>query len=149
MKPWFLVTFNIILRHIFPENFIEFPQVVQMIWRNSLSILANFCQASRKLTLPGKTTLKKPSLIRVKKKFKKRKNNWTTYSFVILMNLETGKMSSFGLQLNYKFTLCAAEALVNHYYCTNKLFDKDTININPEKFSKYINILMKTIKYVQ
>ena len=28
-KPWFFVTFNIILRHIFPENFIEFPQVVQ------------------------------------------------------------------------------------------------------------------------
>ena len=31
MKPWFFVTFNIILRHIFPENFIEFPQVVQKI----------------------------------------------------------------------------------------------------------------------
>ena len=30
-KPWFFVTFNIILRHIFPENFIEFPQVVQKI----------------------------------------------------------------------------------------------------------------------
>ena len=30
-KPWFLVTFDIILRHIFPENFIEFPQVVQKI----------------------------------------------------------------------------------------------------------------------
>ena len=25
LKPWILVTFNIILRHIFPENFIEFP----------------------------------------------------------------------------------------------------------------------------
>ena len=45
-KPWFFVTFNIILRHIFPENFIEFPQVVQKIWRNSLSILANFHQFS-------------------------------------------------------------------------------------------------------
>ena len=30
-KPWFFVIFNIILRHIFPENFIEFPQVVQKI----------------------------------------------------------------------------------------------------------------------
>ena len=30
-KPWFFVTFNIILRHIFPENFVEFPQVVQKI----------------------------------------------------------------------------------------------------------------------
>ena len=30
-KPWFFVTFNIILRHIFPEIFIEFPQVVQKI----------------------------------------------------------------------------------------------------------------------
>ena len=42
VKPWFLVTFNIILRHNFPENFIKFPQLVQKIWRNSLSILANF-----------------------------------------------------------------------------------------------------------
>ena len=31
VKPWFFVIFNIILRHIFPENFIEFPQVVQKI----------------------------------------------------------------------------------------------------------------------
>ena len=46
VTPWFFVTFNIILRHIFPENFIEFPQVVQKIWRNSLSILANFHQFS-------------------------------------------------------------------------------------------------------
>ena len=45
-KPWFFVTFDIILRHIFPENFSEFPQVVQNIWRNSLSILANFHQFS-------------------------------------------------------------------------------------------------------
>ena len=26
VKLWFFVTFNIVLRHIFPENFIEFPQ---------------------------------------------------------------------------------------------------------------------------
>ena len=25
VKPWFFVTFNITLRHIFPENFIKFP----------------------------------------------------------------------------------------------------------------------------
>ena len=37
-KPWFFVTFNIILRPIFPQNFIRFSQVVQKIWRNSLSI---------------------------------------------------------------------------------------------------------------
>ena len=51
-------------------------------------------------------------------------------------------MSSVGLQLNYKFTLCTAEALADHDYCTNKLFDRDTINISPEKFQqihKYIN----------
>ena len=30
-KSWFFVTFNIILKHIFPENFIEFSQVVQKI----------------------------------------------------------------------------------------------------------------------
>ena len=31
VQPWFFVTFNIMLKHIFPENFIEFPQVVQKI----------------------------------------------------------------------------------------------------------------------
>ena len=31
LKPWFFATFNIILKHIFPENFIELPQVVQKI----------------------------------------------------------------------------------------------------------------------
>ena len=31
MKPWFFVTFNIIISHIFPENFIEIPQVVKKI----------------------------------------------------------------------------------------------------------------------
>ena len=36
----------IILRYIFSENFIEFPQVVQKILTNSLSILANFDQFS-------------------------------------------------------------------------------------------------------
>ena len=29
VKPWFFVAFNIILKYIFPENFIEFPQVVE------------------------------------------------------------------------------------------------------------------------
>ena len=31
VKPWFSVTFNIIISHTFPENFIEIPQVVQRI----------------------------------------------------------------------------------------------------------------------
>ena len=42
VKPWFFVTFKIIIRHIFPEIFIEIPQVVQKLWRISLSILAIF-----------------------------------------------------------------------------------------------------------
>ena len=43
VKPrFFMTSFNIILKNIFPENFIEFPQVVQKIWRNSLSRLAIF-----------------------------------------------------------------------------------------------------------
>ena len=46
VKLWFFVTFNIILRHIFHENFIEFPHVVQKIWRNFLSVLASFHQFS-------------------------------------------------------------------------------------------------------
>ena len=31
VKPWFFVNFNIIISHIFPENFIEIHQVVQKI----------------------------------------------------------------------------------------------------------------------
>ena len=42
MKTCFFVTFNIILSHIFPENYIEFTQVVQKIWRVSVAILAIF-----------------------------------------------------------------------------------------------------------
>ena len=38
--------------------------------------------------------------------------------------------------MNYKFSLCAAEALADHDYCANKLFDRDTINIKPEKIQK-------------
>ena len=44
-SPWFLVTYNIIIRDIFHENFIEIHHLVQKIWRFSLSILvvsANF-----------------------------------------------------------------------------------------------------------
>ena len=40
VKLWFFVTFNIILKNIFPENFIEIPRVVQKLWRISLSMLA-------------------------------------------------------------------------------------------------------------
>ena len=42
VKPWFLMTFNIIISHVFPENFIDFPHVVQKIWKNSLLMLAIF-----------------------------------------------------------------------------------------------------------
>ena len=30
---WFFVTFNFIIRHIFPENFLEIPQVVRKIFQ--------------------------------------------------------------------------------------------------------------------
>ena len=33
VTPWFFVTFNIILSHIFPENFNEIPQVAQKLCR--------------------------------------------------------------------------------------------------------------------
>ena len=42
VKPWFFVTFNNIISHIFPKNVIEIPQVVQKIWRFSLSMLTIF-----------------------------------------------------------------------------------------------------------
>ena len=44
--------------------------------------------------------------------------------------------------MNHKFTLRAAETLADYDYCTNNLFDRDTININPEKIQQihqYIN----------
>ena len=42
VKSWFFMTFDIIISHIFPESFIETPQVVQKIWIISFSILAIF-----------------------------------------------------------------------------------------------------------
>ena len=47
VKPWFFVTFNIIISHIFPKIFNEIPQVVQKIWITSLSKLANFIDFHR------------------------------------------------------------------------------------------------------
>ena len=46
LKLWFFVTFNIIIGYIFPENFIEIPQVVQKIWRFSPSMLTVFINFS-------------------------------------------------------------------------------------------------------
>ena len=31
VKPWFFVTFNIFISHIFPENYIEIPQSIQKL----------------------------------------------------------------------------------------------------------------------
>ena len=42
VKPWFFVTFNIIISHIFLENFIEIPLFVQKILRLSLPMFAIF-----------------------------------------------------------------------------------------------------------
>ena len=41
LKPWFLVTFNIIIGHIFHESFMEIPQVVQKLLRIYLSIFSS------------------------------------------------------------------------------------------------------------
>ena len=38
-KRWFFVTFNFIISHIIPENFIVIPKFVQTLWRFSSSIL--------------------------------------------------------------------------------------------------------------
>ena len=46
-NPDVFVTFNIIINHIFPENFLQISQVVQGIWRISLSILAIFIDFHR------------------------------------------------------------------------------------------------------
>ena len=42
VKSWIFVTFNIIISHIYLENCIEITQVLQKIWRLSLSIVAIF-----------------------------------------------------------------------------------------------------------
>ena len=42
VKPCFFMTFNIIISHIFPENFSEISEVVQRIWKLSLSIWTIF-----------------------------------------------------------------------------------------------------------
>ena len=42
VKPWFLVTFNIAICYIFPEDFFETQQVVQIIWKFFWSRLATF-----------------------------------------------------------------------------------------------------------
>ena len=52
LKPWFFVTFNIIISLIFPENFIEISQVFQKIWRFSPSILTIFINFSDFLIFP-------------------------------------------------------------------------------------------------
>ena len=64
---------------------------------------------------------------------------------LVLMNSKTGNLASVknGIQLNYKFTLLAAEGPSNHDYCRNKLFATDIMNINSAKFNKYTSILMK------
>ena len=52
VNPWFFVTFNIIISHIFPENFIEIPLVAQKIWRFFPSILTIFIDFLDFLTNP-------------------------------------------------------------------------------------------------
>ena len=47
---WFLVTFNIIISDIYPENFIEILHVVQKIRRFSSALLAIFAKFSDFLT---------------------------------------------------------------------------------------------------
>ena len=52
VKPCFFVTFNVIIRLIFPENFIKIPQVVQKIWRASSSTSPIFVNFPNFLTFP-------------------------------------------------------------------------------------------------
>ena len=52
LKPWNFETFNIIISHIFPESFIEISQVIQKIWRISLSLLTVFIDFLDFFTFP-------------------------------------------------------------------------------------------------
>ena len=42
VKPWFFVTFNIIISHFFLENFIEIPEVVQKIFSININYIHQF-----------------------------------------------------------------------------------------------------------
>ena len=68
VKPWFFVSFNII-SHIFPENFIEFPQVIQKIWRFSPSILTIFINFEDFLTYPCHKETNEVSILQMMSKF--------------------------------------------------------------------------------
>ena len=52
VRPCYLVTFNIIISHIFSENFIKIRHIVQKIWRFCPSILTIFIEFSDFLTFP-------------------------------------------------------------------------------------------------
>ena len=52
VDPWFFVTFNFIINHIFPENLIEISQFVHKIWRFFSSILTIFIDFSDFFTFP-------------------------------------------------------------------------------------------------
>ena len=52
-KHWFLVTFNIITSHSFPENLAEIYEVVQKIWKFSASILTIFVDFSDYFIFPS------------------------------------------------------------------------------------------------
>ena len=42
VKSWFFLRFNIIISHIFPENFIETPQVIQKIFSVDINYFRQF-----------------------------------------------------------------------------------------------------------
>ena len=84
VKPWIFVNFNIIISHIFPETFIEIPQVVQKISRFSTSILTNHFHQNfgdmkgagarvKVIFLRKRKTFKEPCLNRVKTRAAARK----------------------------------------------------------------------------
>ena len=62
VKFCFFVTFNIIIGHIFPENFIKIPLIVQKIWRFTLSALTIFIDISDFLTFPCYKETNDPSI---------------------------------------------------------------------------------------
>ena len=78
MKPWFFVTFNITISHIFSENFIEVPQVAQKIRRFSPSILTIFTifiDFSDILTFPCYKETNEASILKMMSPFIRLLNN--------------------------------------------------------------------------
>ena len=84
---------------------------------------------------PGDSYFKRnvPVIIDNLKKKLKQEKSIEQHIQCVLCSSEIEKISSVGLFLNYKYNLKIADALADHDYCKNTLFDPKIIAIDPNK----------------